>query len=68
MTGEPARRKVDDRIATAVRIPRDLHEQVVAAADDLDVSFSWLVTRLLRQWLDNPNRARGPLDLLKKDT
>lgn len=36
-----------DRISTALRLPRELHEALSVEAEARDVSFNWFVCRLL---------------------
>lgn len=45
-------RREGDRITTAVRLPRDLHERLAEAAEDRDVSRNRLVTKALTAYLD----------------
>lgn len=45
-------------MATAVRLPVDLHNRLVGAADERDVSVNYLVTRAVARYLD----ALVPLD------
>lgn len=41
----------DDRINTAVRIPRDLHEQLHTAAAERGVSANWLILRAIEDFI-----------------
>lgn len=45
-------REYDDRIGTALRIDRDLHERIAAEADARGVSANWLIVRLVAEGLD----------------
>ena len=44
-------RTYGDRVATAIRLPTDLHAQLQEAADARDVSVNWLITRAVEQLL-----------------
>ena len=47
------------RVATAVRLPEDLHARLQEHADMRDVSVNWLVTRAVEQFLDGlPSREQ----------
>jgi len=47
------------RVATAVRLPEDLHRQLQDHAEMRDVSVNWLVTRAVEQFLDRlPSREQ----------
>lgn len=47
------------RIATAVRLPEDLHGRLQEHAEMRDVSVNWLVTRAVEQFLDGlPSREQ----------
>jgi len=47
------------RVATAVRLPEDLHTQLQEHAEMRDVSVNWLVTRAVEQFLSGlPSRER----------
>lgn len=52
------RREPDQRVMVSVRLSPALHADVNAAAEELDVSVSWLVERLLKKWIEDPSRAR----------
>ena len=39
------------RTATAIRLPADLHDQLVAAAEERMVSANWLVIKALEDFL-----------------
>lgn len=43
---------VEDRVATAVRLPLSVHERLHAAASDRDVSANLLITRAVTEFLD----------------
>lgn len=42
----------DQRLTTAIRFDRDLHDELVAAAVERDVSVNWLVNKAVQQFLD----------------
>lgn len=42
---------LDDRIASAIRFPRDLHAEVTRVADERDTSVNHLVVKALRYYL-----------------
>jgi predicted HicB family RNase H-like nuclease len=46
------RRNDDDRVATQVRLPRDLHQRLLEAANDRDLSANYLMTRAIADFLD----------------
>lgn len=52
------------RVATAVRIPEDLHARLDATATERDVSINYLVTRAVERYLDTmpplPDSGRRP--------
>lgn len=48
--GRPA--KYGDRVNTGMRLPRPLHERLVAAAEERSVSVNWLVERAVADFLD----------------
>lgn len=41
-----------DRVCTALRLPRDLHARLSAAADERGVGMNWLIVRLLDESMD----------------
>lgn len=45
-------REYDDRISTALRLPRDLHARLTEAADERDISANWLMTKAIADYLD----------------
>lgn len=45
-------RTYSNRVTTAIRFERDLHERLDVAAAERDVSINWLVTRAVEQFLD----------------
>lgn len=49
--GRP-RTEPKDRIATAIRFAPDLHERLLLAADERDLSVNWLVNRAVADFLD----------------
>ena len=53
-------RKMEKRVATAVRLPESLHHQLQDQADLRDVSVNFLVVRAVTQYLQN---APDPLAL-----
>lgn len=50
MSGRP--RRYDARTSTAIRLPADLHERLVAAAEEREVSMNFLITQAVREFLD----------------
>lgn len=46
-----ATRKPKQRTATAIRFPDDLHEQLVRAAEDRDLSVNYLVVKAVQDYL-----------------
>jgi predicted HicB family RNase H-like nuclease len=42
----------EDRVTTAVRVPKTLHERVRAAADERQVGFNLIVVRALEDYLE----------------
>lgn len=40
------------RISTQLRLPEDLHDSLVAAADERGVSLNWLAIKLLTESLE----------------
>ena len=47
------------RVATAVRLPEDLHHRLQEHAEMRDVSVNWLVTRAVEQFLEGlPSREQ----------
>ncbi len=58
------RRPKPERVATAVRLPVDLHRRLVDVAYDCDVSVNWHVTMAVREYLDRLDReASGPVPM-----
>ena len=47
-----APRRYDRRTTTAIRLPDDLHDRLVAAAAERDVSANFLVNKAVAQFLD----------------
>jgi predicted transcriptional regulator len=45
-------KKYADRVATAVRLPVDLHQQLQEVADERDVSVNYLIVRGVSQYLE----------------
>jgi predicted HicB family RNase H-like nuclease len=41
-----------DRVTTAIRFEKELHERLESAAIERDVSINWLVSRAVEQFLD----------------
>jgi predicted HicB family RNase H-like nuclease len=41
----------DQRTATAIRFPEQLHEQLVQAADERDLSVNYIVVRAVQDFL-----------------
>lgn len=50
VTGRPS---LGDRVATAVRLPVDLHNRLIGAADERDVSVNYLVVKAVARYLDD---------------
>jgi predicted HicB family RNase H-like nuclease len=50
--GRP-RRTTEARVSTQVRLPRSVHDRLLAAADERVVSVNWLVTRAVERFLDD---------------
>lgn len=48
----PGRPSVGPRTSTGVRLPDDLHERLIAAATERDVSANFLVGKAVAQFLD----------------
>ena len=46
------KRNPENRVNTNLRLPADLHERLVAAASDRDLSVNWLVNRAIAEYLD----------------
>lgn len=42
-----------DRVATAIRVPRDLHDRLSEAAFDRDLPINFLVVKAIEAMLDN---------------
>lgn len=45
-------RRHDERVTTAVRLDPDLHQRLLRAAEERDVSANFLVVRALSEFLD----------------
>lgn len=45
-------RKYPQRTSTAIRFVPEVHDRLVAAAEERDVSINWLVNRAVEQFLD----------------
>jgi predicted DNA-binding protein len=45
-------RKYDDRVTTAIRLPRDIHERLHELALERDVSVNYLLTRAATTLVD----------------
>lgn len=50
--GRPATYE-DDRVTTAVRLPRALHDRLRATAEERDLSVNWIVNRAIERFLDD---------------
>jgi hypothetical protein len=51
--------ELNRRVATAVRLPEDVHKQLQEHAEMRDVSVNWLVTRAVEQFLSGlPSREQ----------
>ncbi len=46
-----AERKTKQRTATAIRFPDELHDQLVRAADERDLSINYLVVKAVADFL-----------------
>lgn len=46
-------REYQDRVETGLRLPKDLHDRLVAAAAERDVSVNLLVTKAIDVYLDH---------------
>ena len=62
-----ARASTKDRVATAVRLPVDLHEELQRRAEERDVSENFLMTRAVQHYLrqlgePDPLTTPGPSD------
>jgi predicted HicB family RNase H-like nuclease len=49
----PRRTSSEKRIATAVRLPEDLHDELQRQADRRDVSVNFLVVRAVQRYLES---------------
>lgn len=45
-------RKNDPGVATNMRLPRELHDRLVQAAAEREVSVNWLAKRAIEHYLD----------------
>jgi hypothetical protein len=52
---------LEDRVATAVRLPASVHRRLHEAAADRDVSANLLVTRAVTEFLDRLTPAEAAL-------
>lgn len=52
MSAQPGRPSLGPRVATALRLPVDLHARLAAVADERDVSVNYLATKAIRRYLD----------------
>lgn len=55
------KRYQEERVSTAVRLPRDLHDRLKGCAEDRDVSANWLLTRALSTFLDSLQEDAAPI-------
>jgi predicted transcriptional regulator len=54
-------RKYDDeRVTTAIRLPKRIHERLRQVADERDVSVSWLLTKAADSYLEQLPAAPEP--------
>jgi predicted transcriptional regulator len=54
-----ARNDTNRRVATAVRLPEDIHNRLQEHAEMRDVSVNWLVTRAIEHFLEGlPSREQ----------
>lgn len=51
------RTEPEGRVSINVRLPRDLYQELHAAADEREVSVNRIVTRAVRVWLDSHREA-----------
>ena len=42
----------DDRVATQIRLNKELHDGLVVAAGERDLSVNWLVNAAIKEYLD----------------
>ena len=47
-----------DRVTTAVRFDRDVHEALKETADEVGVGVNWLINRAVREFLANVEPMR----------
>lgn len=44
-------RQDDDRVSTSVKFPRDVYDELKAAADERVVSVNWLINKAIAEFL-----------------
>lgn len=49
----------EPRVSTGIRLPKSLHEQLLAMADERDVSVNWLMTRALERYVEQQRTPRA---------
>lgn len=42
----------EPRVSTGLRLPKSLHERILAMADERDVSANWLITRAIERYVE----------------
>jgi predicted HicB family RNase H-like nuclease len=60
----PRQPRSEERVATAVRLPKHLHDELQRQAELRDVSVNFLVVRAVAQYLEtapDPNELDRPL-------
>lgn len=55
-------KRTADRVATAVRLPRDLHERTADVADERGTSVNHLIVKALQMYLDRLPPLDVPTD------
>lgn len=53
-------KRTGERVATAVRFPKELHERAQEVADERDTSINHLVVKALRYYLDRLPTLEAP--------
>ena len=54
-TGRPAGRprRYDPRTSTGIRLPPELHDQLMTIAEERDVSLNWVIVKLLTEGIEH---------------
>lgn len=55
----------DNRVATAIRLPREMHEELQRQAELRDVSVNFLIVRAVNDFLENLPTAEQLLATLR---